>query len=41
MLTVVEWGHSHLTCEEYPEYYEDEVCRFKKRKAEGEKEKGI
>ena len=24
MLTVVEWGHSRLVCEEYPEYYEDE-----------------
>ena len=24
MLTVVEWGHSRLVCEEYPDYYEDE-----------------
>ena len=24
MLTVVEWGHSRLICEEHPEYFEDE-----------------
>ena len=24
ILTVVEWDHSCLVCEEYPEYYKDE-----------------